>query len=125
MNADVTAWISAASLALAAVLFLVAAANYGMALERVRETLPRPLNDPFTARFALDSAVWNRVVPNVTRQQYLMFLFCASGFGTSMSAFLLSQSSYVGSLLFFLISLVGFGHAFICRRKYRALNDRK
>jgi hypothetical protein len=67
---------------------------------RVRPRLPLQFQDEYTARYALDSFVWDRRVPAVIRRKYLTSHVAAAFASACLSGALLAHGQVIGSAIF-------------------------
>lgn len=100
---------------------LVAAAQYGMALEQVRARLASPLRDEMTARHALDSAIWQRFMPHSARRHYLMALICGIVFIACIGILIWREGSGVVAVIFLGILLIAAVQTALRWMRYRAM----
>jgi hypothetical protein len=99
--------------------FAVGGYNYVGALNDIRDRLPKSLQDPVSAKFALDLWVWDPVMPARARRRYLMCLVCFSATMACMTCFMLLNGRFWATALFGAVFLYFVGHTSIRWRRYK------
>jgi hypothetical protein len=104
---------------LSMIFFAVGGYNYSVAFYDVRDRLPKSLQDPVSAKFALDLWIWDPAMPVRARRRYLTCLVSLSMCVGCMMWFMLLSGRLWVAALFGALFLYSIGHTGIRWTRYK------